>query len=223
MTTAQITGGTVKYNRPSNYQTDKPGAEVTLTFSCAEGTPHEEAQRMLDTVSHMAMTKAAEMVAGKPVVPVAPIASPAPEVPAANPPNALTASVPFVGDTAGSWVAPPAEPQKQTIIIGGPSSGEIVGGPPSTPAPGVGQPVPVTPASTLPAADAGPKPITDQDLVSALTAKNAKLLESASEADRPHVPVKLHTLVREFVQPPNKVTAIPPERRSEFLSKLAAL
>lgn len=95
MTAAQITGGAVEFTRPSNYSTDKSGAKVTLSFSCPEGTVHDDAVAMLDAVASLAVAKAFQLTGEKPLPFVPTTAAPAVALVAQSAPSLVEAPTPL--------------------------------------------------------------------------------------------------------------------------------
>lgn len=195
MTTAQITGGTVEYTKPSNYQTDKPGAKVVLTFMCAEGCPPAEAEEMLDRTARMAVAKAHDMVGDKPPVAAEKAKrakAPPAEVPAANPSPSASVDASSVS-APGSGTAPSSA-----------SSGV------NTDPAAIGEPEPIELAEVgtiIP-------PITDKDLHAAVQIAIEKKVTSAQ--------IRAATLAITG-NPGQSMTTIAQDRRAEFLAAVKAL
>lgn len=217
MTTVQITGGAVEFTRPSNYSTDKSGAKVTLTFMCAEGTGHEEAVGMLDRVISLAVERAMGMVGDK--------ATGGAQAGAGKALIELNEQPKgWSGPTVGQKVGEPAAERVDTLggvadIIMGMGNG-VAANPPGA----VVADASTTAASTATIASPSDEVITDQQMVEAISSKNAHLLNAAEDdLARQQVPVALHALVAGYVPPPAKVQAIPVAKRAAFLAQLAAL
>lgn len=196
-----ITNGTVKFNRRVRTgDFEHKDASVELTFS-NQGEAVSVGQ--IEVIAALAVEKALGMVGERAAPPVA--------VPA-DPMAGAAASTPVV--PAGSTIVDPmtgAAPTPTSPVL---SPSEIVIGAPAAPSP-------VNGAST---STAGAEPITDAQLVNAITSKNASLLAKTPEAERGLVPVRLGEVVARFDKtvPPN-VRKIPAELRAEFLRALDAL
>lgn len=223
--TAYVSGGTVKFVRPSNYNEGRSGAEVTLTFSMPEGAPHADASAMLDAVSHMAMNKAREMVGEKPV-PTAPAVSQ--PTTAAPPPIAPVAPVAPTPDPTLIGAPAPVTPALTPIS---PSPALIGGGSPAADPTLIGAPAapgPASPALISTAPASAPAEVTDAQMVAAVTTANSRLFGRAqTDEQKQLVPVELHRVIAahmdEGTQPPFKVQMVPQHRRAACVAALNAL
>jgi hypothetical protein len=197
-----ITGGSVTFGRtvqPAQYESKK--AEVTITFACSEEDGPDIAQKMLDGASAMAKTKALELLGLKAAEATAPAAAQEPDKPARQKPGPKpkTEARPT---TAEKLAAAAAE---DTIDLGerdkaAESANE---------------------AAEASAADAdadllGPapaQPITDKDLMDAVTKKMAEIND----------PKALKEVRGKFVQAPLGFKDIPQEKRAECIAAIKAL
>ncbi len=219
MTTAQITGGTVEFTRPSNYSTDKSGAKVTLTFMCAEGTPAADAEAMLDRTIALAVGRACAMVGERPAIPLTKVITAVLADPLA-PTKAVEAA--WAGPTVGQPVGGAVDimgngvAENPTSANPAPSSGTT----PAAMMNGAGS----SAGSTTSMMTSPSEPITDKKLVDYVTDTTTRLLTAAVQGPaRELAATRVPGLIREFVGPGNKIYAITPERRQDFLDRLAAL
>jgi len=117
MTSSQITGGTVKWIDPSNYQSGKEGVEVTIHFSVQDGADAAEWQATGD----MARSEAQRLARGKPPRPVqaapvetAPVPDPKKRAKAPPPP----VEVPVV-DSTDPVIVGATEPSTSAFVAPG--------------------------------------------------------------------------------------------------------
>lgn len=237
MSSTQLTGGSVEYSLPSNYQNGTAGAKVTLTFGVADGAPEDEAKRMLDRASALAISQAREMVSGVPIVDMtgrpqsegtvalARIA-PVPPTPAAV--IAATPAPEATGINTGPIATTAASPSE--VGFGPLGSGTISTSSELTSAHGsIVAPVAdtsATAASTPSASDENALgEITDADLRKHVEHHNSRLLNAAGNdaLKRQQAQMQVPNVLLQYVQPPLKMYSIPPEKRAEFIGKLAAL
>jgi predicted RNase H-like HicB family nuclease len=219
----QISTGSVEFTRPSNYSTDKSGAKVSLTFGCTDGTTYAEAVQMLDSVIHLAIGRAFSMVAGIPTEERKTIdyAKAAAAVSVTPDPMASAVHAPAVAPATDVWAGPSVG-----TPIGGSVAPDPIQGAGSTIAPVTGQAgvVQTDAGTTTSPSEPTPTPISDADLVEAITAKNARLMtEAKDKLEREKAPIKCNALIASYVPPPGRSSAIPQEKRREFLYALNAL
>ena len=247
MTATQITGGTVKYTEPSNYQSGKAGCEATIHFSVAEGADMDQARLMGD----LARTEAWRLATGSNILAAhrdAPLGAAAPTTvaPVTAPPAPPAASTEAGTMVFGnpSPIGLPAlkrseAPASAEVVIGGPPTVAAVSAPPSASSAPTAEVViggpPTQPISSPPTltvvagANGSATPasglITDEALRDAVQHKLAKLDpgQGADAVTRQVGPVKVGQLLSEFVTPPAKVYALTQEQRVDFLAKLEAL
>lgn len=208
MTATQITGGSVKYTSPSNYNTGKDGCEVTIHFAVADGDG-AGASAMGD----MARTEAVRLAIGadRPyvAVPQSPGVPAAPVTGAATPIAAVgAASMPVVEPV------PPTPAPAPTSTSSGPMS---VLGTTAAPAADTSAPDVSTPSAS---------PVSDAALIEAATHHASRVCNPPSPQDPVSREVnarKVGAVIAEYVRPPQKLVHIPAEKRQEFLDKLAAL
>jgi hypothetical protein len=193
--------------QPAQYESKK--AEVTITFACAEDDKPEDAHAMLDGASAMAKAKALEMLGLKAVEAPAPAAgkresaaAPLGEVPA-KPERAKPGPKPKTPEPAPK---PAVSTDAETVDLtetrdkAAESANE---------------------AAEASAADAdadllGPapaQPITDKDLMDAVTKKMAEIND----------PKALKEVRGKFVQAPLGFKDIPQEKRAECIAAIKAL
>lgn len=202
---AQITGGSVVFSRtvkPADYEGKK--AEVTITFVMAENETRAQAQAMLDGAAAMAQTKALELVGLKPAKPAA--AEPAePENPAFK--NVVDADRPGAkrgpGRPPKAQQAPAAEPQEDPLAgAEAESANEAAEAAQHADA-----------DADLLTGAATPQPISDKEILDAVTKKMAEINNGPA----------IKAVREKFVQTPKGVRDIPQEKRKEFLEELAKL
>lgn len=203
---AQITGGSVVFSRtvkPADYEGKK--AEVTITFVMAENETRAQAQAMLDGAAAMAQTKALELVGLKPAKPAAEPAEP--ENPALK--NVVDADRPGAkrgpGRPPKAQQAPAAEPQEDPL-----AAAEVEG---ANEAAEAAQHADDADADLLTGASTAPQPITDKEILDAVTKKMAEINNGPA----------IKAVREKFVQTPKGVRDIPQEKRKEFLEELAKL
>jgi hypothetical protein len=200
---AQITGGSVTFGRtvqPAQYESKK--AEVTITFACSEDDKPEDAHAMLDGASAMAKTKALELLGLKATEAVAPAAGK--RASAAEPIGEAPAK-PEKAKPGPKPKAQEAKPAEETIDLGERDKAAEN----------------VNEAAEASAADAdadllGPapaQPITDKDLMDAVTKKMAEIND----------PKALKEVRGKFVQAPLGFKDIPQEKRAECIAAIKAL
>lgn len=153
MTAAQITGGTVKFIEPSNYQAGKRGAEVTLTFSVADGAAPGIADTMLEHVARMAIAKALEIVNPN-AVPQPPIVD-------------YTGQPTSAGTVALARIAPVPPTQQPALVAPSTAASATTLPAASTPPALVGNTDPAPPTAAAPALVALTPPSTSPALIGA--------------------------------------------------------
>ena len=232
MTSTQITGGSVKYTVPSNYNSGRDGCEVTIHFTVGEGdgglaanmgdAARNEALRLAtgadrpyekpSTFTPAAVQfptaaerkeEAIEARAGGPVVP------PTPAPPAAQPP---------VGVVEPSVIVAP------TVVASSPPGSIVTGSiPAAAEAPPTVTASVITAETIVGASTAPASEIDDAELRKAVEDK-LKELERAAHGDENLArlgPVKVGQCLADFVPPPAKVYSLSQEQRPAFLAALA--
>ena len=236
MTSTQITGGSVKYTVPSNYNSGRDGCEVTIHFSMAEGDgdrapemgdlARNEALRLATgtdrpyaaTVASVRKAEAIEArAAGEVVVPPTPAPSVGASVLAPSP--VQPAGVLAVSSAPA--VATPAIVQSPVQTVQHGPTATIVASPSEAP-PTVTASV-ISAETIVGASIVQPSEIDDAQLRKAVEDK-LKELERAAHGDENLTrlgPVKVGQCLADFVPPPAKVYSLSQEQRPAFLAALA--
>jgi len=199
---AMITGGSVTFGRtvqPAQYESKK--AEVTITFTVTDEDKPEDAVAMLNGASEMARTKALELIGLKSVASQA-------EGQRAN------ATLATVADTADKTV--PKTRTKKTEEPAKTSDADVLLPATEKPQISTGEER-KDPAQSDPDGDllgaATPQPVTDKELMDAVTKKNAEIAN----------PKAIKEIREKFVATPKGIRDIPVDKRAEFLVELAKL
>jgi hypothetical protein len=234
MTATQITGGSVKYTVPSNYNSGKDGCEATIHFTVAEGDGANA-----HSIADVARTEAMRLATGTDRPYAAPfVPAPAPTPAASTAPQeaqpAQQAIIPGPGTTVvgGQSVTTVAPPSEATVV---PLPSSILTPPSSEPTPTVAPAAsePASGASIIGSTVSAPAEanlgqavvteISDAKLREAVEAK-VRDLSAAANGDKQLlglVPVKVQNCLAQWVAPPGKVYALTQEQRPAFLAALA--
>jgi len=209
---AQITGGSVTFGRtiqPAQYESKK--AEVTVTFAVAEGETRQMAQAMLNGAAEMAQTKALELVGLKPAAKAqADLTSAQDAKPEPN--KALDKIVDE--DRPGSKRGPgrpPKAPEKPAETA--PAEDPLAAAEAESANEASEAAQHVDADADLLAGAVAPQPISDKEILDAVTKKMAEINNGPA----------IKAVREKFVQTPKGVRDIPQEKRSEFLIELAKL
>lgn len=211
----QIVSGKVIFGRtvqPAQYESKK--AEVEISFVLAEGEPLGDS---LDIAGLMAKVKVLELVGLKPGSnqPAAAAAAglkaveAAVEEPAKDPPKPKVRQAPGQKEAAAAAMNARDASAKQT------TAGQAEK---QSPSESSASHKASDPDDAL-FDDAPAAPITDNDLMKAASAANARLQGTHQGA----APQMIKALRDKFVSPPGRVSDIPQEKRAEFLRQLEAL
>ena len=219
---AQITGGSVTFGRtvqPAQFESKK--SEITLTFAVAEDDGDVIAQNMLNFVSKIAQEKALELVGLKVAQPAADKAPPkAVEVEQPNP--ALNKIVDE--DRPGSKRGPkskkaaeaekPAEDPLAAVEAASEANNEAAEAAAHKAAmEKANAEVADADSDLLGGAEAAPQPISDKELMDAVTKKMAEINSGP----------KIKEVREKFVTAPKGIRDIPQDKRAKFLVELAKL
>ena len=220
---AQITGGSVTFGRtvqPAQYESKK--SEITLTFALAEDDGDVIAQNMLNLVSKIAQEKALELVGLK--VASAPTAKvealPEGKVEQPNPAFNKIVDEDRPGSKRGPKPKKPAEAEKPTEDPL--AAAETAAEADNEAAEAAAHKVAMAKANAeiadadsdlLGGAEAAPQPVSDKELMDAVTKKMAEINSGP----------KIKEVREKFVTSPKGIRDIPQDKRAEFLVELAKL
>jgi hypothetical protein len=201
-----ITGGSVTFGRtiqPAQYESKK--SEVTVTFAVAENETRAQAQALLDGAASMAQTKALELVGLKPAK-----VEPKVEEPKADPLAKVVdeerpGSKRSPGRPPKAAEKPPETPAEDPLALAE-STAEA-----ANEAAEAAQHKDAD--EDLLAGAAAPQPISDKEILDAVTKKMAEISNGPA----------IKAVREKFVQTPKGVRDIPQEKRKEFLEELAKL
>ena len=220
---AQITGGSVTFGRtvqPAQYESKK--SEITLTFALAEDDGDVIAQNMLNLVSKIAQEKALELVGLK--VASAPTAKvealPEGKVEQPNPAFNKIVDEDRPGSKRGPKPKKPAEAEKPTEDPL--AAAETAAEADNEAAEAAAHKAAMAKANAeiadadsdlLGGAEAAPQPVSDKELMDAVTKKMAEINSGP----------KIKEVREKFVTSPKGIRDIPQDKRAEFLVELAKL
>lgn len=205
---SQLTQGEISYSQTVNlgdYNSKK--AEAKIGYSIADGASEADAKAMIDKAGQVAFSKVVELL-GLPSKPGIGKNSPAP---AAEPAPAPAATGKTKADLAAEAAAPAAAklPRAKKPPAADPADIEEPAKPAAKDPADLDDGFDPVPEKKVEA----PAKVTDEELTSAMTRRNAVIKNAAL----------IRALVAEFVAHPGRAIDIPQERRKEFLDKLAAL
>ena len=217
---AQITGGSVTFGRtvqPAQYESKK--SEITLTFAVAEDDGDVIAQNMLNLVSKIAQEKALELVGLK--VASAPTAKvealPEGKVEQPNPALNKIVDEDRPGSKRGPKPKKPAEAEKPTEdpLAPAEAAAEADNEAAAHKAAMAKANAEIADADSdlLGGAEAAPQPVSDKELMDAVTKKMAEINSGP----------KIKEVREKFVTSPKGIRDIPQDKRAEFLVELAKL